>query len=290
MTENEFNGLNDKLNIDIDYAREFIKPRKKDIDKRDCGNILVIAGHGEMAGAAVLTAAGALRSGAGLVKVSTSRVNFHVIQNLAPEAICIPNMCALKNIRRYDAIAIGPGMGETKHTGHLLMKLLRQYDKTIVVDADAINVLADSYHLKTAMKKTQAKVVLTPHLREAERLLKKKFNAFDRIDIVKEISEEFNAIALLKGHETLVCDDEGNISVNTTGNPGMATPGSGDVLTGIITSFAGQGMRADVATRLGAFIHGIAGDMAKEELGEYGMLAGDIVRRIPFAIMKVLNQ
>ena len=292
-----------KRNIDNEYVKSVITKRNPYAHKGDFGRILLVVGNGGMTGAAIFASRAAMRSGAGLVYTCTARNNFPVVETAVPEVICTDWDTALSNINSgdyYDAVAFGPGMGVSSLTKKMLKALLLSYDGPIILDADGLNVLAKEPEIAEFARAYNGDLVLTPHIGEAKRLLdtENQGNPDGREEMVYRLAEKYNAIALLKGAGTLVArplmDSEGEygkieIWQNTTGNPGMATAGSGDVLTGVIASLVGQGLTAWNAACTGAFVHGAAGDMACDDKGEYGMVAGDIVEELPYVFKNIVS-
>lgn len=283
-------GLTDRT-----FVHTVIRTRPAEIHKGDCGRVLIIAGSKEMAGAAVFAARSAIKCGSGLVKVCTARQIFPVLQISVPEATCITWDKIKRDLSPYDAVAIGPGMGVGRRTRKILEQVLRTYTKTVVIDADGLNTVAGSSRLQALVRQTRAHVIMTPHIGEAKRLLGHSFPAAaekgkpaSKEDIAQALMEKYGCIAVVKGAGTLVADPGGEAYTNTTGNPGMATAGSGDVLTGIIISLAGQGLDAFSAARAGVFVHGLSGDLAARQTGEYGLTASDIADYAPFAIKELL--
>ncbi|MDR1028186.1 MAG: NAD(P)H-hydrate dehydratase [Clostridiales Family XIII bacterium] len=267
-------------------VKNVLKKRHRNIHKGDCGRVLIVAGSPGMAGAAALGAMGALRSGAGLVTVSIDETLFPIVQSLVPCATCVTRAAIEEDIERWDAIAIGPGLGTDEGAVKTLESVLGAYAGIAVIDADALNIMAAR---GLDLRKSAVRAIFTPHAGEAARLLGTEPRAIesDRADAACALAERFHAIAVLKGSETLVASPDGNTSVNPTGNPGMATGGSGDVLSGVIASFAGQGFGARAAARAGVYIHGLAGDIKADEIGEYGLIATDIADTLPKAIQTV---
>lgn len=270
-------------------ARTLISPRSADSHKGTYGHGLLIAGSYGMAGAALMAARACLRSGIGLMTVSTPECNRIILQTAVPEAMVRTNgeRCwtdGVDDISRYSAIAVGPGLGTNPDTGNVLARLLKSASDTgkqLIIDADALNIIASS-DLLDLLEGT----IITPHPGEFDRLLKCYGQSYDksrRSEQASEFAAQYNCHVILKGHATVVASPYGNISVNTTGNPGMATGGSGDVLTGILLALAAQGLNAFDAARLGVFIHGLAGDMAADSLSQIAMTATDIISFLPEA-------
>lgn len=278
--------------INLEYVNTVIKERPRDIHKGDCGRVLIIAGSVGMAGAAVLCARGALRAGAGLVRISAPRELYPILQVGVPEATCVSRDLSSLDYEIFDAIAIGPGLGDDRANGAMLRDILANYTKTIVLDADGINTISRA-DLGQALRDTRATVIMTPHPGEAARFLdyfQKKVNVADRMQTLQDLVESSRAICVLKGSKTLVSAADGQSYINTTGNPGMATGGSGDVLTGIIVSLAGQGLEPVDCAKVGVFLHGLAGDLAAEKMGENGMIAGDICDMTALALKKIIGK
>jgi len=277
--------------IDITYkqiSELFLKPRTRNANKGDFGRVLVIAGSKGMAGAAILCVKGALRAGAGLVTVSLPNELFPIMQTAVPEAICtkrpggatydggdtLNTVMSPERLAAFDSIVIGPGLGASFDTWEIVMHVLENYGGKLVLDADALNVLAGT---STTL---DTDTVITPHPGEAARLL--GVNA-DIIQSRREASaavlaEKFGCIVVLKGSGTIVAATNPilKLYLNSTGNPGMATGGSGDVLSGVIAAFLGQGMDTQTAACAGVYIHGFAGDLMVKEYGETGLIAGDL--------------
>jgi NAD(P)H-hydrate epimerase len=285
--------------ITLEYVNTVIKERKRDIHKGDCGKVLVIAGSKGMAGAAVLCGRAAYKAGAGLVRVAIDEKLYPIIQTALPEATCVSRKLSKSGLKDYDAIAIGPGLGDDAENEKLIEYILKNYDKTVVLDADGLNALAKTEKAHT-LKKTPAKVIITPHMGEAKRLISKErrekewpagdvISEKDRLKVTEMLMDETEAIVVLKGAGTLVASKAGGTYTNTTGNPGMATGGSGDVLTGIIAALAGQTKSPWDSAKAGVFIHGKAGDMAAEAVGEYGMSAMDIAEMTAFVLKKLAD-
>ncbi|MDR1247006.1 MAG: NAD(P)H-hydrate dehydratase [Clostridiales Family XIII bacterium] len=277
--------------VTAEYIRALLRPRAADAHKGQCGRVLIVAGSLGMAGAAVLCARGAFRSGAGLVSVSIPEDFFPVIHGGVPEATCIGRDLAGLDLSAFSAVAMGPGLGNTENTAGLVRFVIKSYNGPLVLDADALNVIAGDSIL-TGMLSTRAKkpgggaAIITPHPGEAARLLGlgSPSRLTERAESVRNLTELTGAVSVLKGSNTLTASPEGALYVNKTGNPGMATGGSGDVLTGVVTSLAGQGLGALDAALAGVYLHGLAGDKAAERTGEYGLMASDIAEALALAI------
>ena len=270
--------------------------RKPDMHKGDAGRVLLLCGSVGLSGAAALCAMGALRSGAGLVTLGIPNSLHHPMVEKLTEAMflvlpetkegslsaqALPDI--LRAVQRVDAVAIGPGLSQQPQTKELVRQLLPAVTKPLVLDADGLNALADDVGL---LKKLPLPIVLTPHPGEMGRLMRLSSEEVqqDRERIAREFAKTYHVVLVLKGHRTVVANFDGTLCVNDTGNPGMATGGSGDVLTGMIAGLLGQQLSLFDAARLGVYLHGVAGDLAAAERGEIGLIASDLVDRIPLAI------
>ena len=282
--------------ITIKNVKNIIERRNREIHKGSCGRILIAAGSAGMAGAAVLSARGALRSGAGLVQLSVPAEIFPIVQTGVLEATCLTNSLDNMDLGRYDAAAAGPGLGDSRESVEKVRILLDSFDGPLVLDADGLNIAAreDFFDL---MRARGGMLIITPHMGEARRLMGKDFSEkMTRHELAEALAQKTGAVAVLKGAGTVVAAEGQKTYTNTTGNPGMATAGSGDVLTGIITSFCGQrhsdGQPIEPleAALAGVYIHGLAGDLGAEEKGEYGLIAGDIAEYTALAVKKISEE
>ena len=255
--------------------------------KGDFGRVLLLCGSRGYTGAAYLAAMGALRSGAGLVYLGVPESIYAIEAVKLNEPIVFPlpddggmlASSAVEKIRemlpKMDAVLIGPGLGQSKGTLEVLKTVLREFDGSIVVDADGINLLAKHKYL---LRGRTAPTVLTPHDGEFVRLAGTLGE--DRLVAAEQLALDLGSVVVLKGHETLITNGE-KAYRNTTGNPGMAVGGSGDVLAGIIASLLGQGIATLEAAAVAVWLHGAAGDRCADELGQYGMLPSDLVEELP---------
>ncbi len=267
--------------------RPYIKPRRKFSHKGTFGHALLIAGKYCMAGASVLAAKACLRSGAGLITVNGPKCNRNILQSSVPEAIyyCDPDenrfTTPMSYIEKYSALAIGPGIGTEEITAQAMIEQIQRCRQIpMVIDADAINILSEHKDWISLLPK---KAILTPHPKEMERILGKCSNCFERLSKAKELAIRQQIFIVLKGAYTVIIDTDGKCRFNPTGNPGMATGGSGDVLTGIILALLAQGYDVDKACSLAVYIHGLAGDLAAQEKGEISLVANDIIEYLPKA-------
>jgi NAD(P)H-hydrate epimerase len=272
--------------------RKLIKPRKRFAHKGTFGHGLLIAGSYGMAGASILAAKACLRSGIGLLTVHVPIYNHDLLQTTVPEAIVQTDIheryfAQPTDLNRYKALAIGPGLGQEEDTALAMMEQIRGSHIPIVLDADAINILSTHRNWFSRLPK---RCILTPHIGELDRLIGKCMDTYERLTKVKELAAYLQSYIIVKGAWTTIVTPEGHCHLNPTGNPGMATGGSGDVLTGILLGLLSQGYTQEDACKLGVYIHGLAGDIAAEEHTEIGMTAHDIVTSLPAAWKKILKK
>ncbi len=266
-----------------------LKPRNADAHKGDFGKVCIIAGSVGFSGAAALAGRAALRSGAGLVRVAVPKSVLPIVASIEPSYTTIPLSedasgkiskkaidSILNIISDNDILAFGPGVGESRDLQSILQTLLAEADKPLVIDADGLNNLGK---MKNWQENLKAKVILTPHPGEMKRVWPSVFRESlpqDRPSQAAQLAKKTNSIVVLKGAGTIITD--GNLLyTNKTGNPGMATAGAGDVLTGCITALLGQGLNCFDASVLGVYIHGLAGDIAAKKYGRISMIATDII-------------
>jgi len=276
--------------------------RRPNAHKGDFGHIFILAGSARFSGAAVLCAGAAMRAGAGLVTLGIpGSLNNAIIKIKPKEVMTFPlpetsdgslSLSGYKKIKGFvkntDVLAVGPGLTQNKSTQGLARKAISEIDKPMVIDADGINALVGHLKMLSAIRCPLSVKILTPHPGEMARLMGvsiKKVQA-DRKDITKKFVRDYKVTLVLKGYNTVVVDYHGNLYINKTGNPGMATAGSGDVLTGMIAAFLGQGLNQFEASKYAVYLHGLAGDLAAKEKTQIGMLASDIIDKIPEAIKK----
>ena len=261
--------------------------RKPKTHKGDYGKILLLCGSRGYTGAAALSCMGALRSGAGLVYlgVPDSIYQIEATKLTEPVIIPLPDKDGMLDVGSWsrieqllsamDAVLIGPGLGISIDTEQIVCRLLESFKGPVVLDADGINLI--SKH-KDILRRRTGTTILTPHEGEFVRI--GGTFSLGRIEAAVELANNLKSIIVLKGHETVITDGK-QIYVNSTGNPGMATGGSGDVLAGIIVSLIGQGIGLLDAAACGAWLHGAAGDICADEIGQYGMLPSDLVQVLP---------
>lgn len=277
--------------------RRLLPRRAPDANKGSCGRVFVVAGSEGMTGAAALSAYAALRCGSGLVTVGTADSERAILACKLTEAMTVGLasrngiICrdAADRILEYaaksDAVVFGPGIGRSCDIGYLTEKLLEKYDGKLVLDADGINALSENIDI---LRKRRCEVVLTPHPGEMSRLAKKTIAQIQqcREQTAASFARDFGVTVVLKGKDTVISDGK-RISRNPTGNSGMATGGTGDVLTGVIAAFAAQGADLFSASVLGTYVHGLAGDIAAEEKGIFGLIAGDVAEALPYAVKRL---
>ena len=279
------------LTTESDVARN-LRRRPKFSDKRDYGHLLLAAGQYTMMGAAVLSAKAALHSGAGLVSVHAPQCANLILQTAVPEALFSPDK-GEKHIeeipvhQRYSAIAVGPGMGCNETSIAAIMHLVKECRQPLVFDADALNCIAQEPEL---LRYLPPRTILTPHIRELERMVQPMLNDEERIKCIANIAAKYDIIIVLKGAHTAVALPNGSIHFNSTGNPGMATAGSGDVLTGIIGALLAQGYPPEDAAIIGVYLHGVAGDIAAQESSEEFVTAGEIIAHLGLAFKQIKAQ
>lgn len=266
---------------------ELLPNRRLDAHKGDFGKILLLSGSVGCTGAPVLSALGALRTGAGLVFLGVPESIYQIAAMKLIEPIVFPlpqqdGMLSLEALPRIlekassmDAVLIGPGLGCSDATEEIVCQVLSVYPEPVVLDADGINLVGKH---KDILRGRTSPTILTPHAGEFQRLTGQKPE--NRLDSAVEAAEDLGVILVLKGHETVITDGI-SAYLNPTGNPGMAVGGSGDVLAGMIVSLLGQGIPPLEAAACGAWLHGAAGDLCAKELGQYGMLPTDMVQVLP---------
>jgi hydroxyethylthiazole kinase-like uncharacterized protein yjeF len=262
-----------------------IHQRDKFSHKGTYGHALLLAGSAGKTGAAVLATKACMRSGVGLLDVAIPKKVVIPLQTAIPEAMVLEDenethLTSLPNVSKYQAIGIGPGIGTNSETKKVVEELLLSTTQPLVLDADAINVLVTIPNWKN---KLRSNIILTPHPGEFKRMVGEWQNDLEKLTLVKNFVAETGACLVLKGAYTLIAVPNEPTYFNATGNPGMATAGSGDVLTGIITGLLAQGFETGFAARLGVFWHGLAGDLAAQEGAEVTLIASDIIQMMPKA-------
>ncbi|MDD6378333.1 MAG: NAD(P)H-hydrate dehydratase [Prevotella sp.] len=256
--------------------------------KGSMGNALLVAGSYGMSGAAVLAARACLRAGAGKVTVHTPRKNYGIMQVSVPEAVLQMDheetyFSEAVDSDNFDALGIGPGLGQLENTAIAFIAQLKRTQCPIVADADALNILANH---RAWIPQLPKDIILTPHPKEFDRLSSVASNgSYERLQRAKDMAQNLHAYIILKGHYSALCLPDGHVVLNPTGNSGMATAGSGDVLTGIITGLLARGYQRRDACEVGMYLHGLAGDLAAKDLGKESLVASDIIKYLPKAFL-----
>lgn len=273
--------------LDHQKVLDVLPDRSPWAHKGDFGRVMLLCGSRGYTGAAVLSAMGCLRSGAGLVYLAVPECIYTIAAVKMTEAIVVPLPCKgdtfnvaavdalLPYLEKMDAVLVGPGLGQSEGTMAVLKTVMERYSGPVVVDADGINLLSRHKYL---MRERTAPTILTPHEGEYQRL--DRAVGAERLAAAVDFAKEFGCIMVLKGHETLTTDGI-HCYRNTTGNPGMAVGGSGDVLAGMIAGFLGQGIAPLEAAAVAVWLHGAAGDKAAQRLGQYAMLPTDLLEDLP---------
>jgi hydroxyethylthiazole kinase-like uncharacterized protein yjeF len=280
---------------------KFLKDRKKDTHKGDYGHLLIIGGSPGLTGAVCLAGISALRSGCGLVTIGIPETLNHIIEIKLTEVMSLPlpeteehfiSEKAVDKVLKFinekiDAVLIGPGISLNSETKKFVNKIITEIDRKLIIDADALKIISENIDI---LKKLKVKPVLTPHPGEMKYLTGFEISYIqkNRKEIAEKFAREYNVVLVLKGYRTVVTDGK-NTYINLTGNPGMATAGSGDVLAGIIGSFLAQGEDEFISAKYGVLIHGLAGDIAVKEKGETSLIASDIIEKLPF-VFKYLKR
>ncbi|MFL5765518.1 MAG: NAD(P)H-hydrate dehydratase [Bacteroidia bacterium] len=265
-------------------VRKLIRPRMRNAHKGNFGHALLLCGSKGMIGAAVLSSRSCMRTGVGLLTAHVPGCGYSVMQTSVPEAMTSSDadqeiISSLPDLDGFSAVGIGPGIGRSDKTAGVLKQMLLTSKLPLVLDADALNIISANRWLDIV----PAGSILTPHPKEFERFAGQAGNSQERLSSQRALSIAHKIFIVLKGAHTSISFPDGAMYFNSTGNPGMATAGSGDVLTGMITSLLAQGYSAGDACRLGVYVHGLAGDIASSEKGEIGMIASDLIEYIPAA-------
>lgn len=271
-------------------ARELLKERDEFAHKGQMGNALLVAGSYGMAGAAVLAARACMRSGVGKLTIHTPKRNYDILQVSVPEAVLSIDHEEITfsepvNNDDFDAMGIGPGLGRQETTAIAMIAQLRRTQCPVVADADALNILSNH---RAWMQQLPKGIIMTPHPKELDRLVGTVSNGcYEQLSRARELAERLQGYIVLKGHYTAVCMPDGRVFFNSTGNAGMATAGSGDVLTGIITGLCARGYNREEACVLGVYLHGLAGDIAARQVGQESLVASDLITYLPQAFVEL---
>jgi len=280
--------------------RDLISPRTPDSHKGDYGRVLVVAGSSGKTGAAYLAAMGALRSGAGLVTIATGSSCQAILSAMAPEymtealaetdAGLDPEGVDRVIDMARDVIALGPGLGEGRGTREFIRRIVDRAGMPMVIDADGLNAFVENPDRLTGREGRD--IIITPHTGEMARLVGMTTDEVraSRIEIARNFAVAHHAFVVLKGHRTLIATPDGKMFINPTGNPGMATGGTGDVLTGVIAAWLAQLLDAEAACRLAVYLHGLAGDLAEADEGEVAMISGDVLAHLGDAMLELTGR
>lgn len=280
--------------VDRSLARRFLEQRKPFSSKADYGSALIVAGSYGMMGAAILATRGALRSGAGKVTTFSCSQGNVILQTAVPSAMFkadkSPNYISNINFEdTYDAFGVGPGMGTNEDTANAFEKFVKAVaaaGKRMVVDADALNIIAKRPNILNYLPPLS---ILTPHAGEFDRIFGASANDEERLKKAIKSAEDYHIIIVLKGRYTAVIRPDGKVMFNSSGTPAMATPGCGDVLTGVICGLMASGMKSEYAAFVGPYVHGLAGEMAEKLHGQFGVTAEDIADNIGAAFRSIMN-
>ena len=289
--------------LDEEVVAQLLHPRDRQAHKGSFGHCLLIAGSTGKSGAAALAANAAVRAGAGLVTLACPAIIHPILELKTTEAMTAPlpdnasgllSDAALPQLEQLlddkDAVALGPGIGRQPQTIRLVHRLVETITLPLVIDADGLNAVAEEIDL--LQRKASPRLVLTPHPGEMARLLGRALpEAPDaRIEVARQFAASHGVYLILKGARTIIAAPDGRLAINGSGNPGMASGGTGDVLTGVLTALLGQGLSPWQACQLGVFVHGLAGDLVAADKGEIGMQAGDLVEALPYAFKRLMQR
>ena len=276
--------------VDEQIIQGIFKPKDKFAHKGNFGHALLIVGSYGKMGAASIAAKACLRSGLGLLTCHVPLCGYEILQIAVPEAMISMdtdekiNTVIQEELTRYNVLGIGPGIGTDARTNFLLESILTSYKQPMVLDADALNIISSNTQMLNQLPPYS---ILTPHVKEFERLFGPSENDFERLELLKENAQRHQCVIVLKGHHTCIGLPDGNMYFNNTGNAGLAKGGSGDALTGMITSFLAQGYPSSEAAILGVYLHGLAADIAASFYSEHSMIASDIIGCIGQAILSI---
>lgn len=282
----------DQHYVDDYFIHTMTKPRIKHGHKGTFGHSLMIGGSKGMIGASILSSKAALKSGCGLITAFIPECGYNAIQSSFPEAmaLCSENYNFHEQLsiqlENYDSIGIGPGLGQNQATQKFVFDAITAFQGKLVIDADAINAISKNVSI---LKQIKGQAILTPHPKELERLIGKWENDYQKLELAKDFCQEYKVILIIKGQHSCIIHPNRHTYFNSTGNEGMATGGSGDVLTGIITGLLAQGYAPLEAAIYGTYWHGLAGDHAKDQLTSQCMIASDIIKHLSSANQEILN-
>jgi ADP-dependent NAD(P)H-hydrate dehydratase / NAD(P)H-hydrate epimerase len=277
--------------------RELIQPRQSDSHKGDYGHVLIVAGSRGKTGAAYLAAIGALRAGAGLVTLAVPQSSQPIVAAMAPEYMTVPleetpegrvSIGALPDLLEFeqDVIAVGPGLGTGPDVTAFVRELVEKSDTPLVLDADALNAIASDPDLLQTGGGARP-IIITPHPGEMSRLANMSIDEVqaNRLDVARDFAVQHQIYVILKGYRTLIATPEGKVFINPLGNPGMATGGTGDVLTGVVAGWLAQLLDAEAACKIAVYLHALAGDLTEADEGDIAMTAGDLAAHLSDAVL-----
>ena len=267
------------------YIKSILKPREASSHKGSHGHALLIAGSKGFMGSSVIASRACLRSGAGLLTVNIPEEERFILQTAIPEAMLVMRENTISDLNNFSAIGIGPGLGTGKESEEILVSILNDFNKRILLDADALNCISSN---KSLLEKIPKETIITPHPKEFDRLFGTHKDNNERMNTAIQKSKELKITIVLKGHHTLITYN-GDTFYNTTGNAGLAKGGSGDALTGIILSFLAQGYDPFGAAKLGVYLHGFAADLTLKKQSMESMLITDVIESLGKALKKTME-
>ncbi len=274
--------------VDTNFVEERVKRRGKFSHKGTFGHALLIAGSYGKMGAAVLATKACLKSGVGLLTVQVPTCGYQIMQICVPEVMTLTDTSThffsqVPLLEKFTTVGIGPGLGTEKVTAEAMADLLKELKRPLIIDADGLNILAANKELLALLPPGS---ILTPHPKEFERLAGNTIEEYERLEVLQKFTRQYQLIVVLKGAHTAIATPDGQVYFNSTGNPGMATGGTGDVLTGIITSLLAQNYTPTEAATLGVYFHGLAGDYAARQVGYNALTASDVISCLPQAFLQ----
>jgi len=279
--------------LTVELIKKLYQPTSKFDHKGKNGHALMMVGSKGKMGAAILAAKSSMRAGCGLTTCLVPSIGYSILQIAIPEVMVVTSVHAdyldtYPDLQLYDSIGMGCGIGTAKMTYLMMEKILQEREKPLVLDADALNIISENPELKNMLPKDS---ILTPHVKEFQRLFGQTKNDFERNVLQRKMSKELECFILLKGSHSCLTSPDGKCYFNSTGNAGMATAGSGDVLTGIITGLMAKGYPPLSAALIGVYLHGLAGDLAAVEVGKESMMASDLINFLPaaYAVIRIVR-
>lgn len=285
--------------IDMSLVKEMLGESESESYKGSFGTLFCLCGSKKMPGSAMLSILSALRSGVGMVKAGVSESIYPIISKKILEAVytilpeneegTVSNLAVqkiLENVKKCTAVLVGCGLGIHENVDYTVKRIVEELELPILIDADGINAVAKYINI---LKSAKGKIIITPHIGEASRLLKvPKSNILaNKFKYAKHLSEEYKVITVLKGSETVICDESGNLYLNKAVNSGMAKAGNGDVLSGVIASLLAQGFEPIKSAVCGVYIHSLAGEICRKEYSETAMLPTDLIEKFPEIFIKM---